>query len=285
VFIKLLSHFHIAFLTLPNHLPFRILQQMSTNKNRMKKTIILMLLAIANFTGFSQDAATLMDEGRKLEQQFKEDEALAKYSSALQIQPTNVLAAVKCAELQCSIGAKQPNEELKKSRYTEAKNFATTALRIDPQSADANYINAVVYGKLTEVEKKNEAVVDAVRNIRVYADKTLAINPNYGKAWNVLGKWHFEMLNLNAIKKAAVKILYGGLPKSNIDSCVNAFEKCKALEPYYCRNYLDLAKAYNYSKQYEKALATLQQCIKAPTRSADDVELKKEAKELMVKWQ
>lgn len=251
----------------------------------MKKTIIVCLFAGAFCTAFSQDAATLMEEGRKLEQQFKDDEALAKYTAALQIQPKNVLAAVKSAELNCAIGARQPNDELKKSRYTEAKNYAATALRIDSLSADANYINAVVYGKLTEVEKKNDAVVEAVRNIRSYADKTLSINPGYGKAWNVLGKWHFEMLNLNAIKKAAVKILYGGLPKSNIDSCVSAFEKCKVLEPYYCRNYLDLAKAYNYSKQFEKALTALQQCIKAPTRSADDVELKKEAKELLVKWQ
>ncbi len=251
----------------------------------MKKAILLFAFIAVVFISYSQDAATLMDEGRKLEQQFKDEDALAKYTSALQIQPKNVLAAVKCAELNCAIGARQPNDELKTSRYTEAKNYAATALQLDSASADANYINAVVYGKLTEVEKKNDAVVNDVRNIRVYADKTLSINPNYGKAWNVLGKWHFEMLNLNAIKKAAVKLLYGGLPKSNIDSCVTAFEKCKTLEPYYCRNYLDLAKAYNYSKQFEKALATLQQCIKAPTRSSDDVELKKEAKDLLVKWQ
>lgn len=251
----------------------------------MKKTTVVLAFVAACFAGYSQDAATLMNEGRKLEQQFKDDEALAKYTTALQIQPSNVLAAVKCAELQCAIGARQPNDELRKSRFTEAKNYAATALRIDSQSADANYINAVVYGKLTEVEKKNEAIVEAVRNIRTYADKTLAINPNYGKAWNVLGKWHFEMVNLNAIKKAAVKILYGGLPKSNIDSSITAFEKCKVLEPYYCRNYLDLAKAYNYSKQFEKALTALQQCIKAPTRGTDDVTLKQEAKELLVKWQ
>ena len=195
----------------------------------MKKTILLFAFAAGCLIGYSQDAATLMDEGRKLEQQFKEEDALAKYTNALQIQPGNVLAAVKCAELDCAIGARQPNDDLKRSRYTDAKNYAATALRLDSVSADANYINAVVYGKLTEVEKKNDAVVDAVRNIRVYADRTLKINPNYGKAWNVLGKWHFEMLNLNAIKKAAVKLLYGGLPKSNIDSCINAFEKCKTL--------------------------------------------------------
>ena len=101
----------------------------------------------------------------------------------------------------------------------------------------------------------------------------------------MLGKWHYEIMNLSVVKKAALKILYGGLPKSNIDSCITAYEKCKTLEPYYCRNYLDLAKAYNYNKQFEKALTTLQQCIKAPSRSSEDPALKQEAKELLVKWQ
>lgn len=252
----------------------------------IKKTLLVIAFAVFCFVSYSQDAATLMEDGKKLEQRFKDDEALAKYVTALQIQPKNVLAAVKIAELNCAFGARQTaNDDLKKKFYAEAKNYAATALQLDPQSADANYINAVVYGKLTEVDKKNETVVEDVRNIKTYADKTLSINPDYGKAWNVLGKWHYEVLNLNAVKKAALKILYGGLPKSNIDSCIAAYEKCKTLEPYYCRNYLDLAKAYNYNKQFEKALTALQQCIKSPTRSTDDVDLKKEAKELLVKWQ
>ena len=103
-----------------------------------------------------------MDEARKLAQQFKDSLALEKYMRVLEIQPKNVLAAVKCAEINCAFGAKQTNEEGKKKYYGGAKSFASRALQIDSFSADANYVNAVVYGKLTEVDKKNETVVEVV---------------------------------------------------------------------------------------------------------------------------
>ena len=251
----------------------------------VKRLVASVALVCASVISFSQDAASLMQEGQRYESQLKDSAAYAKYATALQIQPTNVLAAVKSAEMSCAMGARQTNEEAKRALYNRAKTFSDAALQLDSQSADANYITAVVFGKLTEVEKSNDKTVEYVRNIKVFADKALAINPNYGKAWNVVGKWHFEMLNLNIVKKAAVKVLYGGMPKSTIDDCIADYEKCKTLEPYYCRNYLDLAKAYNYNKQYEKALAALQQCVKSPTRQQDDPALKQEAKELIVKWQ
>lgn len=251
----------------------------------IKRFVTVTALACFALFAFSQDAASLMQEGQRYEVQLKDSAAYAKYAAALQIQPSNIGAAVKCAEMSCAIGARQTDEEARRSLYNRAKAYSDAALRLDSQSADANYITAVVFGKLTEVEKSNDKTVEYVRNVKVFADKALAINPNYGKAWNVIGKWHYEMLNLNIVKKAAVKVLYGGMPKSTIDDCTTAYEKCKTLEPYYCRNYLDLAKAYNYNKQYEKALATLQQCVKCPNRQQDDPALKQEAKELLIKWQ
>ncbi len=251
----------------------------------MKRFVVGAALVCSTVFAFSQDAASLMQEGQRFETQLKDSAAYAKYATALQIQPTNLNAAVKCAEMSCAIGTRQGDEEAKRTAYIRAKTYSDAALRLDSQSADANYITAVVFGKLTEVEKSNDRTVEYVRNIKVFADKALAANPAYGKAWNVVGKWHYEMLNLNIVKKAAVKVLYGGMPKSTIDDCIAAYEKCKTLEPYYCRNYLDLAKAYNYNKQYEKALATLQQCVKCPNRQQDDPMLKQEAKDLIVKWQ
>ena len=252
----------------------------------MIKTFLpsIALLAIT-LTGATQDAETLMKEGLKYEQQLKDTMAIGKYAKALRMQPANIKAAIKCAEMSCSIGARQTNINEKRRYFTDAKNFSDAALKIDSNNADANYITAVVYGKLTEVESSNEKTVEAVKNIKMFADRALTINPRHGKSWFVTGKWHYEMLTLNVFKKAAVKILYGGLPKANIDTAIAAFEKCKTLEPYQAMNYLGMAKAYNYNKKYEKALAALEQCIKCPTLQPEDRTIKEEAKALLVKWQ
>ena len=252
----------------------------------MKKQWILMMVVLGcSFIATAQDAESLMKEGLRYEQQLKDTMAIGKYAKALLIQPSNIKAAIKCAEMSCSIGARQTSTSEKSKYYTDAKNFAGAAIKLDSNNADANYINAVVNGKLTEVESSNEKTVEAVKNIKVFADRALTINPNHGKAWYVIGKWHYEVLNLNGFKRAAVKLFYGGLPAANIDTAISAFEKCKTLEPYLAMNYLALAKVYNYTKQYEKALAALQQCIKCPTLIPEDRVTKDEAKALLVKWQ
>ncbi len=250
-----------------------------------KKFLLSIGLAAATLFATAQDAETLMKEGLKLEQQLKDTLAIGKYAKAFQANPKNIKAAIKCAEINCSIGTREKNAAAKLKYYSDAKTFAGAALQLDSNNADANYMNAVVYGKLTEVETSNEKTVEAVKNIKIYADKALTINPNHGKSWYVIGKWHYEVLNLNAVKRAAVKLFYGGLPKATVETAISSFEKCKTLEPYFALNYLALGKAYYYNKQYEKALAALQQCVKCPTLMPEDKTTKEEAKALVVKWQ
>ncbi len=252
----------------------------------MTKAILFILAMLGHvFFSHAQDAETLMKEGQRYEQQLKDTLAIGKYAKAFQIQPSNIKAAIKCAEMNCSIGTRETNPVAKLKYYGNAKTFAAAALQLDSMSADANYMYAVVYGKLTEVESTNEKTVEAVKNIKIYADKAITINPNHGKAWYVIGKWHYEVLNLNAIKRAAVKLFYGGLPKATVNIAIASFEKCKTLEPYFAMNYLAMGKAYYYNKQYEKALAALQQCVKCPTLMPEDRATKDEAKALLVKWQ
>lgn len=252
----------------------------------MKKILFcICLLAATQIFAQDEDPATLMEDGRKLEQRMKDAEALEKYRQVSLIQPSNIKAWVKMAEISCSLGGRATDLAEKTKYYTDAKGFADAALRQDSASGESNYIVSVVYGKLTEVEKKKETLVGYVKASKAYANKAVAATPPVGKAYNVLGRWHYEMLNVNALKKAAVKLVYGSFPESNIDSAIAYFERCKELEPYYCQNFLDLGKAYQYNKKYEKAIAVLQQLAKLPTKRQDDIAIKKEGAELLQELQ
>jgi tetratricopeptide (TPR) repeat protein len=250
----------------------------------MKKVgwLFFMLLTMQ---GYAQDVAALMQEGKMLEQKFKEEEAIVKYKQAADTDPKNIAALVKLAELSLNIGSRLADPVAKKNYYLQAKSYADDAMRISITDADALFIMSSVYGKLTEVEEKRETIVEDVKLSRLYALQAIGADPKHGKAYNALGRWHYEMLTLNALKKAAVKLLYGGLPPASIDSCINYFEKCKTLEPYYCQNFYDLGKAYNYNKQYEKAIAVLQQLAKLPTRRQDDPAIKSQGAVLLQQLQ
>ncbi len=82
-----------------------------------------------------------------------------------------------------------------------------------------------------------------------------------------------------------MKTLYGGLPKGDIDSAILYMEKCRVLDQYFVRNYLDLAKAYQYKSQPAKAIEVLNKLVKLPNRTADDAALKEEGKQILQQMQ
>ncbi len=250
----------------------------------MKSFIIILAIAISQNL-IAQTPESLLAEGKKLEQRYKDSAAFEVYKQVILIQPTNLKGLVKCAELSCTLGSNQKDILKKRSFYEEAKKYADKAIKLNVKDAETNYIMAVCYGKMLEIEKNKEKVVDYIKQAKIYGDAAVVADKNFGKAWHLLGKWHYELITLSDFKKAAIKVFFGGLPYTNIDTAIAYMEKCKTLEPYYCINFLDLAKAYNYRQRFEKAIANLQQLAKLPTRKADDKNYKTEGAALLQKLQ
>ncbi len=249
----------------------------------------ILLLSLAIFTGsnklFSQDMKLLQQEAANFEKQLNEPEALNRYSKIAEMNPKDVSTLVKCTELNCSIGNRNSDKNAKTRYYMVAGDYARKAYNADSMSADANYAMALVAGKMTEVEDEKKKIVEYVNQSKIYDDKALALNPNHPKANYLMGKWNYEIVNLSWIKRAAVNTLYGGLQKGNIDSAIAYMEKSRRLDQYFVRNYLDLAKAYDYNNQPAKAIDVLNKLVKLPTRTADDEGLKTQAKQLLEKLQ
>lgn len=246
----------------------------------MKTTITSLFFSITTFV-CAQDVNVLLKEASNLEKQLKEPEALEKYKQIVSIDSNNMLALVKCTEINCSIGARQADKNAKANYYNTAKTYAQKALAVDANNSDANYAMALVAGKLTEIESDKKQISEYVRETKVYGDKAVALNPNNAKANYVVGKWHYEMVTLSWLKRTAVKTLYGGLPKADMDSATFYMEKCRMLDQYFARNYFDLAKAYQYKNQPSNELEVLNKLVKLPNRTPDDALLKEEGKKML----
>lgn len=245
----------------------------------------LLLFILFPFCLNAQDINVLQKEAINLERQFKEPEALLKYKQIVLSDEGNINALVKCTELYCSIGSRKPDRNVSKLYYDTAMNYARKVVAKNNNSADACYAMALVNGKFTEVELDKHKVLEYVRQTRLYADKAIALNPKYAKAYYVMGKWHFEIMTLPWFKKVAVKAFYGGLPPADMDSAVINFEKCRILDQYFARNYLDLALAYQENNQPAKAIEILNLLVKLPNRCYDDLAIKTEGSKLLSKLQ
>lgn len=251
----------------------------------MKKIFFCFSLILLVAVSFAQDINVMLKEAENLEYKFKENEALDKYKQVLVADGNNLKALVKCAEISAAIGARLPNKKDKQLYYQSSLAFAQRALTVNANSDDANYVMAVASGKLTDVESENKKIVAFVKDVKVYSDKAIAINSKHAKAHYTLGKWHLEMVNLSGLKKAAVKLFYGGLPDGKIELAIENFEKCKLFDQYFMLNYLDLAKAYIQDNKPPKAIEILKQMARLPLRTADDAALKEEGKKLLSELQ
>jgi tetratricopeptide (TPR) repeat protein len=250
----------------------------------MKLLFVSLLSVFTTFTAAAQDVAAVIKEAERLEAVPDELAALKKYKEALKLQPLNMKSLCKCSQLCSRIGQRQKDTKIRDDYYTAAKIYAETALKVDAGNSDANTSMAIAMGRATMTKSGKEKVA-AAKDLKKYVDAALKTNPSNFLAWHVLGRWHYEISNLNTIERAAVKVLYGGFPASSLKDGITAFEKAKALDPGFILNYLELAKAYHRNDDDAKAKTLLTAMMQLPSQTEDDPSIKEAGKKLLKDWE
>lgn len=249
------------------------------------KKILLFLFAFCSMCAQSQDINVLLKQALNDERALKEDSAMVKYKEVLSTNGDNMQALIKTSLLTLAAGARQSDKKVQKGYYETAQMFADKALKVDTNNADALYAKGLTILKMSETEQENKKIAILVKEAHQYAAKALSINPNHGKANFLLGKWNFDMVTTAWTKKAALNVLYGGIPDATIENVFLYMEKCRSLEPYFVQNFLELAKAYKFNNNPSKATEVLTQLVKLPIRTADDKGWKEEGKKMLSEMQ
>lgn len=242
------------------------------------KALFLLIGIILSLKSFSQETSVLLKEAFNLEIKYNEPDALAKYKQVLVNEPNNYKALYKAAELSCGIGARLTALKDKRLMYESALAFANRAFKVDSTNANSYYLLATASGKMTEVEQENKKKIAYAKDVKLFADKGLSLNPNHGLSNFIEGKWHYEMVTLNWAKKIAIKTFYGGLPEPSLDKAIEYLEKSKKQDPYFVINYYTLALAYKEADKAVQMIEVLKQLVKLPKRTFDDIEYIEDAK-------
>lgn len=251
----------------------------------MRFLVSAFLFLLISVQSFSQDLNAVIKEADRLEAIPDEKAAFLKFKEALKIQPSNLYALTKCSELCARIGGREKvNKKLRDEYYETAVIYAKTALRLYPESDEANVAMALAIGK-SILLKGGKEKISAVKDLKAYADKAIAENPRNFKAWHILGKWNYEVSNLSGIERAGAKVMYGGLPSASLKTSIACYEKAKTLSPSFILNYLELAKAYNRNDEQDKGLAQLRFLLTLKNQTEDDPRIKTEAEGLIKSWQ
>ena len=251
----------------------------------MTKTVLISFLLVVftvlpTLPSRAQNVAVLMRQAQTLEKAFKDEEALKKYIEVLKHDPLNIDALCKTSELYNIIGKRRPTKEEQKQYYKTGESYARKALKVNPNHSEANFAMAISMGRMALISSGKDKVV-AVKEIKTYADKCIQLDAKNFKGYHVLGKWHYEVSDLNSFERWIVKITYGALPPSSLDEAIKNYEKSKQLHPGFVLNYLELAKAYKRKGEKQKARVLLEQMQKLPPTASDDAKIKSLGRKLL----
>ncbi len=248
----------------------------------MKKIVAtaIFLFSFQFIIAQSSDAPLLVKQGKDLLAQMKEEDALEKFKAALKSDPNNYEAAWN-ASLMCSrIGNRQTDDTKKREYFVTAKQYAVKSLKLNPTDAESNFVMAVAMGRMALISGSRDKVA-ASRDIKNYAELAIKYNPNHAGAWHVLGKWNFEVANLNFAERAVANSLFGGIPDGDINKSIECYIKAISLDANDILFYLDLAKAYQDNEANEKAIDALKKALALKPRFQDDASYLVQCKKLL----
>ena len=250
----------------------------------MKAILVGLFYLFILLPATGQDISVLLKEADMQEYLPNEKAAFAKYKEVLKLQPTNQYALNKCSELCSRIGKRQTNPKLIEDYFSAAKAYAGIALKINPANSESNCVMAIALGR-TSLNRSGKEKINSAKEIKKYVDAALKNDPKNFKAWHVLGRWNYEISNLNLFERSAVKIFYGGLPDGSLSESIRAFEKSQLITDGFILNYYELAKAYKRNDQTAKAIAVLTKMLTIKNQTEDDTVTKDAGRKLLNEWQ
>jgi tetratricopeptide (TPR) repeat protein len=127
--------------------------------------------------------------------------------------------------------------------------------------------------------------VELAKDVKGYAETAIRLDKDNFRAWHILGRWNYEVSNLNIAEKSFARLFYGKIPSATLEDAVFDFEKSRLLNPAFLLNYLELAKCYQRKGDDKKAIATLQTLLSMPNSMYDDIRAKTIARKLLSEWQ
>jgi hypothetical protein len=249
----------------------------------MLRLLTLLLIGFPRLL-YAQDLSQLLKEAQQQESIFHENEAFLKYAEVLKVDPSNLLALWKCSELSSRIGARQADKEKMRPYFFAARNYAVSALRVNPISSEANCAMAFALGRVSLVSGTKERVMLA-KDVKHYAENAIRLDPNNFRAYHILGRWNYEVSNLNIAEKSFARLFYGKLPSASLEEAIYDFEKSRAINPAFILNYLELARAYHRIGEDKKAIANLHILLGLPNLIYDDTHAKLIARQMLTEWQ
>lgn len=222
----------------------------------------------------------LMKRGDKYDVSLNPSEALKCYLPVEQMEPKNSDVLLRIARQYRHQMADARSDKDKFRLANRALDYSRRALALAPTDSDANLSMAICYGKALDLYDNREKM-DALRQIKSFADRAVALDGKNDLAWYVLGRWNHRVTELSGVKRKLAEVAYGVLPKASNEEAVKCYNKAIHLKPGRCVYYVEMGIACAAMSNAQDAKIYIAKGLSMPSVGKDDPETKKRGKETL----
>ncbi|XP_072032344.1 regulator of microtubule dynamics protein 2-like isoform X2 [Amphiura filiformis] len=190
----------------------------------------------------------------------------------------------KAHSVVAEVMAKRGDDAKKKKLVYEGVSFGEQACMLDDNSADAHKWFAL----LTGAKLLYEPNAEKIKLSYVYKDhmvKAIEMRPTEPFLYNFYGRYIYEVSMMSWLERKAATALFGAPPTGTIDEALEMFLKGEELEPgFYNVNSLYIAKCYIQKRDYGQVKEWLEKAIATPGDTAEEINSREEAENLLRKY-
>ena len=240
------------------------------------------MLCLSDLAARAEEADALIAKGDQFDQRLQAKEALEVYLPANKLEPNNVKLLVCIARQYRHLMSDTASKPEKLRLGNISLEFANRAATLAPNNAEAQLSPAISLGKMLPFMGSKDQVKASPR-IKAAVDRTLLLDPKNDNAWHILGRWNRVLANVNVVKRALAKTLYGDLPVTTNEAAEKCLLKAIEINPNRLMHYIELGRIYAQMGRKEEARKYIQKGMAMPDKEKDDPEMKELGRQTLQK--
>lgn len=226
-------------------------------------------------------ASDWVAQGDAFDRQFKSAEALEAYQKAAAADPGNAEIERKIAKQYVELVIDAPSRKEKLRLAQLGYDRANEAKRLDPADPEVRLTVAVAAARLAHYTSDPRRKLELSRVVLDETNEALRLRPSYALGWHFLGRWHFEMAQLNPLLRMLAEAIYGKMPPSSNDEAVRHLERAAKLAPGNALFHAELGRAYAVAGRTDDARRELEKALGMPRRNRDDAGAQERARQAL----
>lgn len=242
--------------------------------------ITLFLIALSANTDPNQNVTEKLQKAAELVESTDEAGAIQLYKEVLEENSEQIVALWNISVLYSQKGYRLEEESEQESNYQIADEYANRCLEAHPEEAPCHFAKALAIGRMSEITGNRDRIRKS-KVVKNHVDKAVELDPEFTRAWHLMGVWHSEVSNLSRGEKFAARTFMGGLPRASNEKAEEAFQNALEMRPGSILIHLDYARHFKRTGEKDRAIEQLKSIEDLEPMYKDDPDHKEEARNML----